>query len=352
MQYEIKIEKVKKTRLPEVDLKNVVFGRTFADHMLVCDYYDGQWHDVNIMPYQNISLSPATTALHYGQEIFEGLKAYKDNNNNALLFRPDANLIRMNHSAKRMCMPEIPEEIFIGGLQKLIDIDRDWIPTHPGAALYIRPFMFSTDEYVGIKASDSYKFIIFSCPVGAYYPEPIKVKIEQYYTRAAEGGTGSAKAAGNYGASLYPACLGQAQGYKQLLWTDGKEHKWIEESGTMNVFFVIDGKAITPALDGNILDGITRNSVLTLLRDNGYQVEERKISVDEIVQASNEGRISEVFGTGTAATIAHITAVGYDETEMLYPPVEERKISNWLLDMLEKIKHSELPDKYNWIFKV
>lgn len=350
MRYEIKIEKVKKTRLPDVDLENVVFGRTFADHMLVCDYYDGQWHDINIMPYQNISISPATTALHYGQEIFEGLKAYKDNNNNPLLFRPDANLKRMNHSAQRMCMPEIPEEIFIEGLRKLIELDKDWIPTHDGASLYIRPFMFAMDEYVGIKAADSYKFIIFTCPVGAYYPEPIKIKIEQYYTRAAEGGTGAAKAAGNYAASLYPACLAQAQGYRQLLWTDGKEHKWIEESGTMNIFFVIDGKIITPALDGNILDGITRNCVLTLLKDNNYDVEERRISVDEVVEASNAGLISEVFGTGTAATIAHITAIGYNDIEFQYPPVQDRKISNWLLDTLEKIKHREIADKYNWIF--
>ena len=251
-----------------------------------------------------------------------------------------------------MCMPDVPEALFMDGLKQLISIDNMWIPDTEGASLYIRPFMVATDEFVGIRPSETYKFIIFCSPVGAYYTEPIKVKIEEKFTRAAHGGVGSAKNAGNYGASLYPTFLANQEGYKQILWTDDIEHKWIEESGTMNVFFVIDDTVITPALDGNILDGVTRNSVITLLRDKGVTVEERLVSVDEIVDAQRVGDLKEAFGAGTAATIAHITDIGYKNEMLQLPAVSEREHSPWVLEMLEGIKRGTKEDKYNWMMYV
>ncbi|MGZ5243283.1 MAG: branched-chain amino acid aminotransferase [Bacteroidia bacterium] len=352
MTYEIKTEKVKTSRLPEVDLKNIVFGRIFTDHMLVADYADGDWQEVKIMPFQNLSLSPATTALHYGQEIFEGLKAYRGVDGKVYLFRPYENLKRMNKSAIRMAMPEIPEEIFMEGIRRLVEIDKDWIPNEPGCSLYIRPFMIATDEYVGIKVSEHYKFVAFCSPVTSYYAEPIKVKIEPFYVRATEGGTGEAKCAGNYAASLYAVNKARQLGYTQMLWTDAKEHKYIEESGTMNVFFVIGDKIITPPLTGTILHGITRNSVLTLLRENEFKVEERKITIDEIVEAYRNGTLKEAFGAGTAATIAMISAIGLEDEEMVLPPVEQFHTANFLLETLDKIKHAEIPDTHNWLFEV
>lgn len=352
MTVKITVEKVSHSTINEVDFSNIVFGKTFADHMLKAEYYDGAWQEVKIMPYQPITMSPATTALHYGQAIFEGMKAFKDKEGNALLFRPRDNWIRFNKSAERMCMPAVPEDLFMEGIRKLVELDSDWIPTTDGSSLYIRPFMFSSDEFLGIRPSDHYTFIIFCCPVGAYYPEPIKVKFELQYSRACEGGTGNVKTAGNYGASLYPAYLGQKEGYKQLIWTDSNEHKYIEESGTMNIFFVVGDTIITPETDGTILEGVTRSCVITLLKGEGYKVEERKVTVDEILEAFSRGELKEAFGTGTAATIAHITAIGHKEDEMELPPVLERKISNWLLESIEGIRRGELGDKYNWVKKV
>lgn len=352
MSNSIRVEKVKKSRLPEVDLENIEFGRIFSDHMLEAEYRGGKWQPARIVPFGNFSLSPATTALHYGQEIFEGLKAYKNKDGKPVLFRPKDNWQRMNRSAKRMCMPGIPEEIFMDGLKKLLSLDQDWIPTTEGSSLYIRPFMIATDEYVGIKPADNYKFMTFTCPVGPYYPEPIKVYIEEKYSRAAPGGVGSAKAAGNYAASLYPARLAQEKGYRQLVWTDAKEHRYIEESGTMNIFFVINGKVVTPELEGTILKGITRDSVLTLLKDEGYPVEERKITVSEICQAYEDGTLEDVFGTGTAATLAHIKAIGYRDRDMELPPVSERKISSKVLKRLYDIKLGSELNKFNWIIHV
>ncbi len=349
MSYSISVNKVNQSKLSETDLENIIFGKIFSDHMLVADYYDGDWQDARIIPYQKISLSPVTTAFHYGQEIFEGLKAYKDKDNNPVLFRPQDNWRRMNVSAERMSMPAVPREIFLDGLKKLLSIDQDWIPTTPGSSLYIRPFMFATDEYVGIKPSDNYKFIIFLSPVNAYYPEPIKVKIDQHYARAAKGGVGYAKAAGNYGASLYPASLAQKEGYSQLIWTDAKEHKYIEESGTMNIFFQIDGTLLTPESDGTILEGIIRDSVIKLAKDENIPVSEKQISVDEIVEAHNNGALEDVFGTGTAATVAHIKAIGYEGRDLELPPVEQRKISNKLLSRLKAIQKGEEQDIFGWV---
>lgn len=351
--FNIRVERASESRLPSVDLDNIAFGREFSDHMLVADFDGEKWSDVRIEPYADITISPACTALHYGQSIFEGLKAYKNDAGEAVLFRPHENWKRLCRSSRRMCMVEVPEEIFIDGLQQLIDIDRDWIPSQKGSALYIRPFLFATDEYVGIRPSLKYKFVIFTSPANSYYPEPVKVCIEEYYTRAAQGGIGAAKAAANYGASLYPASLAAEKGYHQLIWTDAAEHKYIEESGTMNVFFVIDGKLITPATDRDtILKGITRDSVLTLAREMGYEVEERAVEVVEVIQALKDGRLQEAFGAGTAATIAHIRSIGYQDANWELPAIEEREISNKMLDTLDGIKYGRIADKYGWVLQV
>ncbi|HMP99189.1 MAG TPA: branched-chain amino acid aminotransferase [Cyclobacteriaceae bacterium] len=348
----IAIEKLKKSRLSEVDFDNIPFGKVYTDHMFLADYRDGSWQNFRIKPYKNIEISPASPALHYGQSIFEGMKAYKDGSGRALVFRPSDNWKRLNISGERMCMPHLPEEIFMEGLNTLIELDRNWIPEKEGSSLYIRPFMFSADEYVGIRPSINWTFMIILCPVGAYYSTPVKVKIETHYTRAVAGGTGYAKAGGNYGGAIYPAKLAQDKGYHQLVWTDGIEHKYIEESGTMNVMFVIDDTLITPALSDSILAGITRDSVLQLARHWGMKVEERKIAVDELVKALKENRVQEAFGAGTAATIAHIELIGHEDQDYILPAIANRKFANKVLSELEGIKRGKLEDKFNWIYRI
>lgn len=354
--YDIRIEKVSRSRLSEVDLSSpdkIPFGRIFSDHMFVADYYDGEWRNLCIVPFGKLELSPAVMALHYGQSIFEGMKAFKDVRGRAVLFRPEMNARRMIRSAERMAMPPVPEDLFLQAVKELVRIDKDWIPAGEDSALYIRPVQFATDEYIGVKPSQTYKFLIFACPVGPYYPKPVRVLVERHYSRACPGGTGFAKAAGNYGASLMPARLAQQQGYDQLLWTDCVEHRWIEESGTMNVFFVIDGVIVTPPLDrGTILPGVTRDSIITLFRDNGYRVEERPISVDEIVEAHRKGRLEDAFGTGTAATVTQIEAIGVDGEDLILPPVEDRYHSRWAKEKLTAIRLGKEPDPYGWVVPV
>jgi len=345
----IAIQKTAHSRLAEFRQQELKFGRQFSDHMFVADYRDGQWQDLRIEPYANLNLSPATSALHYGQSIFEGMKGYRAVNGDVQLFRYDANMKRLNDSARRMCMPEIPEELFTEALFRLLDLDREWIPNGDGESLYIRPFVFATDEYIGIKPSDNYRFMIFTSPVGAYYSEPVRVKIEPHYTRSAPGGTGAAKAAGNYAGSLYPAKLAQAQGYHQLVWTDAVEHKYIEESGTMNVMFMIGDTLVTPSLSDSILAGITRDSVLTLSKEWGITVEERKVTVAEVIEAAKTGNLKEAFGTGTAATIAQIAVIGHDGTDYELPAVPEREFSNKILATLDDIKRGRVADGHGWI---
>ena len=348
----IDITRVKKSRLPEVDFANLPFGKVYTDHMFVADFRDGEWKNPRIIPYGKIEVSPATPAIHYGQSIFEGMKAYTSGSGEALVFRALDNLKRLNISGERMCMPAVPEELFMDGLSALLDLDRKWIPTTPGASLYIRPFLFSAEEYIGIRPSNEFSFMIIMCPVGAYYSTPVKVKIETHYTRAVAGGTGYAKAGGNYGGAIYPARLAQMEGYDQLVWTDGKEHKYIEESGTMNVMFVIDDVLVTPALSDSILAGITRDSVLKLARHWGMKVEERKISVDELIKALKENRVSEAFGAGTAATIAHIEIIGHGDQKFTLPPVAERKFANRVFAELEGMKRGVNADTFGWINKM
>jgi branched-chain amino acid aminotransferase len=348
----ISIERVKQSRIHEVDFSNIPFGKIYTDHMFMADFKNGEWGNYRIMPYGYMPISPATPALHYGQSIFEGMKAIKNESGEALVFRAKDNWNRMNVSGHRLCMPHLPEDLFMDSLSTLIDLDRDWIPTADGSSLYIRPFMFSADEYIGIRPSEAFTFMIILCPVGAYYSTPVKVKIETHYTRAVAGGTGYAKAGGNYGGAIYPAKLAQDKGYHQLVWTDGKNHEYIEESGTMNVMFVIDGTLVTPELSDSILAGITRDSVLTLARQWGMKVEERKISVNELRAALEAGKVTEAFGAGTAATIAHIELVGFDDKDYYLPPIAERKFANKVFDELEGIKRGKRPDTFGWLTKM
>jgi branched-chain amino acid aminotransferase len=341
------------SQLSTVDWENLPFGKIFADHMFVMEYANGEWQQGEILPFGPIDMHPAMSAIHYGQSIFEGMKAYRNNDNEVVLFRPELNAQRFAESAARMCMPEIPEELFLQAVKQLVAADADWVTNKPGYALYIRPFMFATDEFVGIKPSDTYKFVIINSPVGAYYAEPVRVKIEEYYTRAAEGGVGRAKAAGNYGASLYPAKLAQQQGFHQLVWTDAKTHTFIEESGTMNILFVMDNKIITPTEDADtILRGTTKKTVLELARHWGIPVEERKVTVAEIIEAAQSGKLQEAFGAGTAATIAPIAMIGYRDEKIMLPALETREISLKIKAYLDGVKSGEIADTMHWIQKV
>lgn len=348
----IKIERIKESRIKEVDFDNIPFGRQFSDHMFVMDYKDGKWENPVIKPYQPIPMSPAMHALHYGQSIFEGMKAYKNIEGEVFLFRPEENFNRFNNSAERMCMPQIPKAIFMEALTELVRMDHAWIPLKEGSSLYVRPFMYATDEFIGVRPSETYRFIIFTCPVGTYYTEPVRVKIETVYSRACEGGVGRAKAAGNYGGALYPARMGQQEGFHQLVWTDAKEHKYIEESGTMNVMFMIGNKLMTPPLSGTILPGITRSSVLTIARDWGMNVVETSIHVDEVINALKKGTLKEAFGVGTAATIAHIKVIGYRNKKYELPDLETREFSNKVSAYLEKLRRGLIEDKFNWRWQV
>ncbi len=346
------VEKVARTKIHEVDLDNPVFGKFFTDHMFVADYRDGRWQDARIVPFQRLSLHPATSALHYGQSIFEGLKAfYYRPAGRPALFRVEDNWRRMNRSAQRMCMPELPRALFVDAIYEWLSLDADWVPKGEGTSLYIRPFMFATDEYVGIRPSETYKYIIFGSPAGPYYPAPIPIRFEFKYSRACEGGTGAAKSAGNYAGSLYPAKLAMEEGYRQLIWTDACHHQIIEESGTMNIFFVLDGRVVTPSTRrGTILEGITRDSVIRLLQLRNIPVEERDITVDEVVEGLESGRLTEVFGTGTAASVAFISAIGYKDRHYTLPELsEDQSIARRMKTLLEGIKYGTEPDPFGWV---
>jgi len=338
--------------LPNIDFSNIQFGKVYSDHMLMADYVDGNWTNSSIIPYEKLRISPGNFTLQYGQSVFEGLKAYKGDNGEVLVFRPYDNHIRLNISARRLCMPEIPKEIFIDGLRELLKLDREWVPASETASLYIRPFIFATDEYIGIKPSDTYKFIIFTCPVGSYYKEALKVKVEQKYVRAAAGGTGYAKVSGNYAASLLPAQEAMKQGYQQLIWTDSKDHERIEESGTMNLMFIINDTIITPRIGDTILKGITRDSVLTIARDWGVKVEERDITVTEVIESIRNGQMTEAFGTGTAATITHIKAIGFNGIDYNLPDVPADSLSNKILEYLHAMHRGRTEDKFNWLLHI
>lgn len=344
----IDITKNEQSRLPEVDFDNLPFGKLFTDHMFICEYKNGNWSQPSIKPYGDISLSPASSMIHYGQAIFEGMKAFRADDDQILVFRPDKNWERLNASAQRLCMPEVPKELFMEGLRQLLDLDRNWVPSGAESSLYIRPFLFATDPYLGVKPSESYLFMIILSPVGPYYSKPLHLKIETDYTRAAMGGVGAAKAAGNYAAAMYPAKVAQDQGIDQLVWTDAKEHKYLEEAGTMNMMLVIGDTLLTPPLTSTILPGVTRDSFLTLAREAGYNVEERRISVAEVIEAAKTGNLKEMFGVGTAATIANVLKLSYQDESFELPAIEGREISPKIGKLLLQIKKGQVADTHGW----
>lgn len=348
----IKISKVEHSKLNALSLENLPFGKYFTDHMLVADYENGKWTNVEIIPYQPLLLEPSLSSLHYGQAIFEGIKAYKDEKGDAYIFRPNDNFIRFNHSAERMCMPTVPEEIFMEGMKQLIELDKKWIPAKKDHSLYIRPVMFSTDCQLGVKPAEKYKFIIILSPSGPYFVEPMKIFVEEKYTRAAPGGVGFAKNAGNYGGSLIAAQQAKKLGYDQVLWTDAFEHKWLQEVGMMNVIFIINGIAVTPSLEeGTILKGVTRESVITILKQMGIKVEERRINIDELIESYKNNILQEVFGTGTAATIALIKELRYKNFVMQFK-VANCIIAKQLNQTLTDIHSRAIDDKFGWMIKV
>ncbi|WP_413160611.1 branched-chain amino acid aminotransferase [Capilliphycus salinus ALCB114379] len=346
----LSVEKVAHSRLDELNGK-VAFGKVFSDHMFVASYENGSWQEAKIVPYGRIEMAPSLSALHYGQAVFEGMKAYRNPAGEPLLFRPEANFQRINLSAERLCMPPISQEVFQEGLTELIRLDANWIPTGEGS-LYIRPTYFASDEFIGLRPSESYKFFIISCPVGPYYSDPVKLIVTDKYVRACEGGTGAAKVAGNYAASLLADKEAKAQGYDNVIWLDAIHHKYIEECGTMNLAFVIDHVVVTPKLTGTILNGITRDSVLTLFRDMGVKVEERLVSIDEIAEAFDSGVLMEAFGMGTAATIAPISTINYQGRDLVLPSVSEYKYSRAVGEKLEDIKRAKCEDPYGWAVRV
>lgn len=353
MAFEIKINPIANSRINEFDQNNIQFGRLYSDHMLIAHYEDGAWGNPEIVPFANLSLSPATTFMHYGQAIFEGVKAYKDANGHARIFRPEDNWKRMNRSAHRMAMPDVPKEIFVEGMRKLIELDQAWVPTGAGCSLYIRPFMIATDEFVGVRPATKFSFIIITSPAAAYYSKPVSIFVHDEFVRAFPGGIGFTKAAGNYGASMYPDQLIKKMGYDQILWTDGFEHKYVQEIGTMNVFFVIGDKVITPDLvGGTILEGVTRASVITLLKEKGVTVEERPISISEIEAAYKNGTLKEAFGTGTAASVAPIGKLTFHTDVMQLRPVEEWETMNWIKTTLDDIRYGRIEDNHGWILTV
>jgi branched-chain amino acid aminotransferase len=346
------VTRVKRSRLAETDFDHLPFGKYFSDHMLEADYVNGVWKLAVIEPYQPIMLEPSIMALHYGQAIFEGIKAYRDEDGGAFIFRPYDNFKRFNISAERMEMPAVPEDIFIEGMRQLVLLDKDWIPAKEDYSLYIRPFMFATDAALGVKPSETYKFMILLSPTGPYYSAPMKIYVEEKYTRAAPGGVGFAKNAGNYGASLKAAKEARSEGYDQVLWTDAFEHKWLQEVGTMNVFFAFGKTVVTPSLEeGTILAGVTRDSVITVLREQGFTVEERKISIEEVVSAHRGGKLTEIFGSGTAATISYIKELKYRDYIMTFD-TSSFTTSPAVKKILTEIREGKRPDSHGWLVKV
>jgi len=349
---DFKITRAQQSKLKDFDMGNIPFGKYFTDHMLEVDYENGEWKTPEIKPYQPLLIDPSCVALHYGQAIFEGIKAYKDEQGNAYVFRGIDNFHRFNTSAARMMMPAVPEEIFMEGMRQLINIDKNWIPQKPDHSLYIRPFMFSNDNMLGVRPSETYKFLILLSPSGPYYSTPSRIYVEETYTRAVKGGVGFAKNAGNYAASLLPAELAKNKGYDQVLWTDASEHKYVQEVGTMNVMFVIGDTVVTPDLsEGTILAGVTRDSVITLLKEQGIKVEERPISIDELIEAYKAGKLKEAFGTGTAATISPIKELKYKDYSMTFD-VDTWKIAPGLKRKLDAIRNSKEPDTHGWMQKI
>ncbi|MBE6594327.1 MAG: branched-chain amino acid aminotransferase [Ruminococcaceae bacterium] len=349
--------KVTKTATPKEKPQGPLgFGKIFTDHMFMMNYTEGiGWHDPRVVPFQDISLSPACVVFHYGQEMFEGMKAYRGENGETYLFRPFKNAERANRSNQRLCIPELPEDIFVEGVKAVVEVDKDWIPTEPGTSLYIRPFIIATDAFLGVAPSKTYLYMVILSPSGAYYSEglaPVGIWIEDDYVRAVKGGIGFTKTGGNYVASLAAQVKAHDGGFSQVLWLDGVERRYIEEVGAMNIFFKIDGKVVTPMLNGSILPGVTRDSVLTLLKSWDIPCEERRISVDELLEAQKNGKLEEVFGTGTAAVISPVGKLRYKDEVMTIGDGGIGPVSQKLYDTITGIQTGKLADPFDWRVEV
>lgn len=349
---DIKITKTTNPKKKPDKNQKLGFGKIFTDHMFMMNYTEGKgWHDARIVPYGELTLEPSAMVFHYGQEMFEGLKAYRGADGKVRLFRPDMNAKRANASNKRLCIPEIPEEDFVEAIKAVVKVDEDWIPEADGTSLYIRPFIIATDAFLGVAPSKTYLFVIILAPSGAYYEnglEPVGIWIEDDYVRAVRGGMGFAKTGGNYAASLAAQVKAHDDGYSQVLWLDGVERKYIEEVGAMNIFFKIDGKIVTPMLNGSILPGITRNSVIEMCKSFGYEVEERRVSVDELIEAAHTGKLEECFGTGTAAVISPVGKLRYVDEVFTINDNKIGEVSQKLYDTLTGIQWGKCEDKFNW----
>jgi branched-chain amino acid aminotransferase len=346
------VERIKQSKISSADFKNLGFGNYISDHMLVANYKNSQWQQPQITPFGEIPMTPAILSLHYGQSVFEGMKAFKNKKGEVSIFRPQRHHQRLLRSLERMCMPAISEALFIDSLCALIAADVTWIPDTEGSALYLRPVIFATESRLGVKISDEYKFVVLTSPVGPYFAKPVRVKVEEQYVRAAEGGTGFAKCAGNYGGAFYPAEQARQAGFDQVLWTDSKEHKYIDESGAMNVMFVLDGKLVTPQLSSSILDGVTRNSILTLADDMGIPKEERKVSVAELKAGFENGKLTEAFGVGTAAVVSTIATINISGKDYSLPTDTNSSFQQRVKKKLNDIRMGNEPDIHNWNYNV
>ncbi len=348
----IPVHHVAESRLSTVDFSNLPFGKIFSDHMFVSEYRDGQWQNDRIEPFGPFTIHPASMVLHYGQAIFEGMKASVHEDGTPMLLQPQEHARRINASAHRMMMPAFPEERFVEAVAQLVRLEKDWIPPAAGSALYLRPYMYATDEFIGVRPSETYRFCIFTAPVGPYYAKPVDLVVEQHYVRAVPGGTGEAKAAGNYAGSLRPVYEANQRGFDQVLWMGGSNMQQIQEVGTMNVFFVIDGAVITPITDGAILRGITRKMFMQILRDKGYDVSERVITIDEVAAAYDAGKVTEMFGAGTAAVVSHVASLTYGDKKMTFPPIEDRKVGALLKQHIDGLRVGRVEDTHGWLVRV
>ena len=339
-----------KTKINDVEFKKLGFGKTFTDHMFLCEFKDGKWDSPKIIPYDNFSISPASSVFHYGQAVFEGMKAYKDKDNNVWLFRPEENYNRLNKSLNRMSMPEIDKDLFFNGIKELLTIDKEWIG-QGDTIMYVRPVVFATEPTISARSSEEYKFYILCSPSSGYYFNPLSVLIEDTYIRAAKGGVGYAKAAGNYAGSFFPTNLALKKGFDQIIWTDSVNHNLVEEAGTMNIFFRINDKLITPKLTDTLLDGVTRKSVITIAKDIGIDVEERDIEVSEIIQEYENGNLNEVFGAGTAAVITPISSFGHKDKKYTLKDIDDA-FGPIIKKKIVDIQNNLCEDKYNWRYQV
>ena len=351
MSLDIQISQSNKSKIDEVDFSNFTFGSVFTDHMFECDYINGKWRNPKIIPYQSISIEPSASVFHYGQAIFEGMKAYKDSNNELWLFRPKENFHRFNKSSVRLAIPEFPEELFFDALKKLLNLDKEWVKKDEGSALYVRPFVIGNEYAIQASPSKNYKFMIICAPATPYYKGKVKVIVADKYSRAASGGVGFAKAAGNYAGQFYPTNLAKEKGFQQIIWTDSNEHKYLEEAGTMNVFFRIGEKLITAPTTDTILDGVTRKSIIQIAKDQGIDVEVRRITIDEIKEASRNSSLKEIFGTGTAAVVSEISEFEHKDELFILPEIDD-PYAKKLKKCLVNIQTNKVEDPHNWRYKV